>query len=285
MNKLIIDNNIEASDIVIDTDSDLIVDLSNTSKSLTIHVMQGVCVRGFITTFSTSNNIKYLIDDNCNIIINKLAVDSSDNITINLNDKDSKIDYHTSVINYDNNDYRQELNHNSSNTESKIINHCINVEDLYITGIEQSGLQHLAYMFSNCTQLVHSPIKSFPKQIWQYCYNGLFEGCTNLIDCPELPAETLANLCYSRMLNKTKITWVKMLATDISANNCLQIWLGSVPNVSTSVFVKHIDAQWTNTGDSGVPTNWTVIYYDPTLDKYYLDQQRQTECDDHGNPI
>ena len=129
MNKLIIDNNIEASDIVIDTDSDLIVDLSNTSKSLTIHVMQGVCVRGFITTFSTSNNIKYLIDDNCNIIINKLAVDSSDNITINLNDKNSKIDYHTSVINYDNNDYRQELNHNSSNTESKIINHCINVED------------------------------------------------------------------------------------------------------------------------------------------------------------
>lgn len=161
----------------------------------------------------------------------------------------------------------------------------INVEDLYITGIEQSGLQHLANMFSNCTQLEHSPIKSFPKQIWQYCYFGLFDGCTNLIDCPELPAETLANLCYQIMLRKTKITWIKMLATDVSANNCLQYWLASVPNVSTSVFVKHIDAQWTTTGVNGVPTNWTIIYYDPTEDKYYTDQTKATECDDHGNPI
>lgn len=169
-----------------------------------------------------------------------------------------------------------------------MFNNCtnlVNVEDLYITEIKQSGLQHLANMFSNCTQLVHSPIKSFPKQIWQYCYMGLFDGCTNLIDCPELPAETLANLCYANMLKKTKITWIKMLATDISANSCLANWVANVPNVNTSVFVKHIDAQWTTTGNSGVPTNWKVIYYDPALDKYFLDQQRSQECDDHGNPI
>ena len=51
------------------------------------------------------------------------------------------------------------------------------------------------------------------------------------------------------------------------------------------IFVKHIDAIWTTTGNNGVPTSWTIIYYDPALDKYYTDQTKSQECDDHGNPI
>ena len=74
-----------------------------------------------------------------------------------------------------------------------------------------------------------------------------------------------------------------MLATDISASGSLTNWVYGLP--SSGIFVKHIDAQWTTTGSSGVPTNWTVIYYDPAVDKYYTDQTRATECDDHGNPI
>ena len=74
-----------------------------------------------------------------------------------------------------------------------------------------------------------------------------------------------------------------MLATDISANGCLGYWVSGVP--SSGIFVKNINATWTTTGNSGVPTNWKIIYYDPALDKYYLDQQRSQECDDHGNPI
>lgn len=158
----------------------------------------------------------------------------------------------------------------------------VNVEDLYIIEL-QRGYRHLGDMFWKCTQLVHSPIKSFPKQVWRNCYYGLFDGCTNLIDCPELPAETEATGCYYHMLKNTKITWIKMLA--ISAKDCLKDWVANVPNVNTGVFVKHINAQWTNTGNSGVPTNWTIIYYDPTEDKYYTDQTKATECDDHGNPI
>lgn len=76
-----------------------------------------------------------------------------------------------------------------------------------------------------------------------------------------------------------------MIATDISANNCLLNWVYGVPNNNSCIFVKNINATWTNTGDSAVPTRWKVIYYDPALDKYYLDQQRSQECDDHGNPI
>ena len=74
-----------------------------------------------------------------------------------------------------------------------------------------------------------------------------------------------------------------MLATDISANACLNAWVTNV--ASSGIFVKHINAQWDIVGANGVPENWTVIYYDPTDDKYYTDQTKVTECDDHGNPI
>lgn len=113
----------------------------------------------------------------------------------------------------------------------------------------------------------------------------MFWGCTNLTTAPVLPSTTLIDNCYNQMLRSTGVTWVKMLATDISASTCLTNWMFGVGNTSDRIFVKHIDAQWTTTGNSGVPTNWTVIYYDPAVDKYYTDQTRATECDDHGNPI
>ena len=148
-----------------------------------------------------------------------------------------------------------------------------------------SGSACMRYMFKNCTALTHCPFKSLPSTLADGCMRELFYNCTSLLDICELPALTLTAQCYYGLLRNTKVTWIKMLATDISANNCLANWIYGIPNVNTSVFVKHIDAQWTTTGNSGVPTNWKVIYYDPALDKYYLDQQRSQECDDHGNPI
>ena len=129
MNRLIIDNSIEDHDIVVDTDTDMIVNLDNVEKNLTIHVADGVCFKGFITSNNTKNSIRYLVGENCSIYINKLAIDCSDNISLNLNYKNSKIKYNTSIINYENNIYRQELNHKSSDTESDILNHCINVNN------------------------------------------------------------------------------------------------------------------------------------------------------------
>ncbi len=147
MNKIVIDNNIDVNDLVIDTDSDMIVDLNDISKNITIHIAKGICVRSFIKCINTKNKIKYLIDDDCNVVINKLLVNSSDDILINLDGDNSSIDYHTSVINYDDNNYRQELNHNSSNTRSKIVNHCINVSDnnfkFIIDGVIKKGLNEV----------------------------------------------------------------------------------------------------------------------------------------------
>lgn len=156
----------------------------------------------------------------------------------------------------------------------------VSAPDWYIGSF---GGEAISGMFQRCTSLVHCPIKSLPATLVGRCCLWLFTGCTSLLDVCDLPAEILPGDCYNSMLQNTKITYIKMLATDISASRCLQNWVSGVP--SSGIFVKHIDAQWTTTGNSGVPTNWTIIYYDPELDKYYLDQQRQTECDDHGNPI
>ena len=129
MNKLIVDNSIDYNDIFIDKDTDLTVDLEDTEKELNIHVISGTLLRMFIKTKNTKNKVTYNIDDNANVVINKLAIDSSDDVTVNLKDVNSKIKYFSSIINYKDNSYTEKINHISSDTKSKIVNHCINVED------------------------------------------------------------------------------------------------------------------------------------------------------------
>ena len=85
----------------------------------------------------------------------------------------------------------------------------------------------------------------------------MFNGCTSLTTAPELSATTLTTWCYERMFNGcTKLNYIKMLATDISATNCLNGWVSGVS--STGTFVKHPNMTSLPTGDSGIPTGWIV---------------------------
>lgn len=129
MNKLLVDNNIDYNDIFIDKDTDLEVIFEDVSKELNFHISNGICFTSFIRTKNTNNKINYYVDGDTEVVINKLAIDSNDDITINLNSTNSKLKYYTSIINYKDNNYTQKINHNSSDTESKIVNHCINIED------------------------------------------------------------------------------------------------------------------------------------------------------------
>ena len=47
-----------------------------------------------------------------------------------------------------------------------------------------------------------------------------------------------------------------MLATDISASNCLYSWTSGVASVGT--FIKHPNMNDLPTGTSGIPYGWTV---------------------------
>ena len=153
MNKLIIDNNIETTDIVVDTDTDMLVDLTDSNKNININIAKGVCFKGFIKTNKTSNNINYLIDEDCDVKINKLSIDCSDTVTIKMNNNNSRVKYTTSIINYSDNSYIQKVIHNSSNTKSVITNHCINVDNnefkFIVDGICEKNFEGISFKQDN----------------------------------------------------------------------------------------------------------------------------------------
>lgn len=112
-------------------------------------------------------------------------------------------------------------------------------------------------MFKDCTSLTTAP--ELPAtNLAQNCYSMMFSGCISLTKAPELPATTLTKECYWDMFSGcTNLNYIKMLATDISADYCLSNWVSGV--ASTGTFVKSKDATWDVTGSNGVPTGWTVI--------------------------
>ena len=139
-----------------------------------------------------------------------------------------------------------------------------------------------SYMFQNCTSLTLAP--ELPATtLADYCYGRMFYHCTGLTTAPELPATTLAKGCYYDMFcfcaglttapelpaitliekcydhmfsNCYKLNYIKMLATNISASNCLRNWVDSVS--STGAFVKNAAMTSLPIGESGIPSGWIV---------------------------
>ena len=118
-------------------------------------------------------------------------------------------------------------------------------------------------MFRNCTSLTSVPEILPATTLADYCYNSMFNYCTSLTTAPELPATTLAKSCYYDMFYKcSKLSSITMLATDISAEDCLVGWVEGV--ASSGTFYKNSAATWEATGTSGIPEGWTVETYVPT---------------------
>lgn len=140
-------------------------------------------------------------------------------------------------------------------------------------------------MFQDCTGLTEAP--ALPATtLAQSCYSSMFAACTGLISAPELPATTLAHSCYCYMFRDctkltaspvlpalvltewcytemfercTSLTTITMLATDISANNCLSLWVKGV--ASTGTFYRNSNATWSQIGTNGIPSGWTFLPY------------------------
>lgn len=143
-----------------------------------------------------------------------------------------------------------------------------------------AGSKVFMQMFDTCPSLMTIPSFNFDSLV-SGCYWGMFAATSSFTGSVDLPSLVVPANGYRNMFQNSKITYVRMLATDISASSCVQNMLGGVPNVSTSILVKNINATWTT---AVAPSNWTILYYDPATDKYYL-SDKATECDDHGNPI
>lgn len=119
-------------------------------------------------------------------------------------------------------------------------------------------------MFYNCTELITPP--ALPATtLATSCYNEMFCGCTALTTAPDLLATTLTKYCYSMMFKGcTSLNYIKCLATDISASNCLTSWVYGVS--STGTFIRDTNMTAWTIGANGIPTNWTV---DPPLTHDY----------------
>ena len=90
----------------------------------------------------------------------------------------------------------------------------------------------------------------------QGCYWYMFEECP-ISTAPELNAETLVKECYGNMFTGcTSLNYIKCLATDKSATDCLKSWVNNV--ASTGTFEKKANASW-STGVNAIPSGWDVV--------------------------
>ena len=120
-------------------------------------------------------------------------------------------------------------------------------------------------MFSVCSSLTNAP--ELPATtLANFCYESMFEYCSNLVKSPELPATTLANYCYSAMFyNCSKLNYIKCNARTY--NNSFNNWL---LNVSETGDFYCYDSSIFPTGNSGIPTGWTVHNEGKEYDVVYV---------------
>lgn len=145
---------------------------------------------------------------------------------------------------------------------------------------------HCANMFHRCSALTTADFVLQPSAIGDRTYQEMFRDCSNLVTGPtvnatsasgvnslyamflgdtkleysspfELKIGTLVDYCYSHLFyNCKKINNVKLLATDVSATNCLQNWMYGVATGGTLTATAGLNLP---TGVNGVPTSWTLI--------------------------
>ena len=117
-------------------------------------------------------------------------------------------------------------------------------------------------MFMNCYELINAPKILPATTLANSCYHSMFYSCHKLRFAPELPAKTLVDSCYRMMFSYcTELRYVKALFTTNITNDTsyTKNWMSGV-NTSTGVFVKAVDATWSLSGISGIPTNWDYAY-------------------------
>ena len=112
------------------------------------------------------------------------------------------------------------------------------------------------HMFYGCTSLTQAPAL-IATTLVSWCYGYMFSNCTNLVTAPDLLATTLYESCYAYMFSGcTNLNYIKMMATNISASDCLNSWVSGV--ASSGTFVKDTNMASLPTGSSGIPQGWTV---------------------------
>ena len=146
----------------------------------------------------------------------------------------------------------------ADNCYMNMFNACLSLATVPYNLLPATTLAPRCYMgmFSLCSTLTTTP--TLPATtLADECYSNMFWNCSRLVNVSTLPATTLADRCYYQMFtNCTNLTNITCLATDISAYNCVTDWVHNV--ASNGTFTKAANMSSWTTGDSGIPTGWTV---------------------------
>ena len=144
------------------------------------------------------------------------------------------------------------------NSYSQMFDGCSNLITAPVLSAISVGIYCCSQMFRNCSSLVTPPPELPALSTGQYCYSFMFYGCSKIEEAPLLPATKLRDGCYSSMFyGCSNLAYIKMLAPDISASECLDSWVNGVALSGT--FVKNKKATWNVIGTSGVPEGWDVV--------------------------
>lgn len=139
---------------------------------------------------------------------------------------------------------------------------CISLVECPKFSFETVGSSACREMFMDCNELINPPKILPATTLADSCYQSMFYRCNKIRFAPELPAKTLVNGCYTFMFaDCTELRYVKALfTTNITKDTAYTVnWMRRV-NTSTGVFVKAVDATWSLSGESGIPTNWDYAY-------------------------
>ena len=121
-------------------------------------------------------------------------------------------------------------------------------------------------MFGECTSLVNAPVLP-ATTLADRCYEEMFNHCTSLVNAPVLNATTLASGCYNRMFsNCSNLNYIKCAARKYNSN-----WFTDwVANVAPTGDFYCYDSSIFPTGNSGIPTGWTVHSEGKEYDVVYV---------------
>ncbi len=144
MNRILIDNNQinydgENSILINDTKEKLVINVNKQTtlnifilkieKTIEVNVDSFVKAKINVIKKMPSNKVVYNLNENSKLIVNKLSLNNSDEVTINLNKEKAEVTYNYSAINYEVSNYKIDIKHNSRNTISNIYNHALSMSD------------------------------------------------------------------------------------------------------------------------------------------------------------
>lgn len=111
-------------------------------------------------------------------------------------------------------------------------------------------------LFRGCTSLVNPP-KIGATVLAEHCCESMFRDCTSLTKTPDLLATILQAQCYYYMFSGcSNLVYVKAMFLKMDATEATTSWLRGVS--SNGTFVKNSAATWNVSGESGIPSKWTV---------------------------